>query len=67
MRAGFRAFGVAPKSGESVIALWPHSGVVVLPSRMAPAARSRATGNVSSLGTKSFMTSEPIVVRSPAV
>ena len=46
-----QGFRVAPKSGLSVSGLWPNSGVVVLPMRMAPASRSRRTGTASSAGT----------------
>ena len=56
---------VTPKSGLSVSGLWPNSGVVVLPMRMAPASRSRRTGTASSAGTWSAKISEPIVVRTP--
>src|SRR4029077_20743166 len=58
---------VAPKSGLSVSGLCPNSGVVVLPTRMAPASRSRRTGTASSAGTWSAKISEPIVVRTPRV
>jgi hypothetical protein len=34
-----------PKIGASVKGLWPNSGVVVLPIRMAPSARARVTAN----------------------
>jgi hypothetical protein len=44
---------VTPKSGLSVKPLWANSGVVVLPSRIAPAALRRATITASSVGTKS--------------
>ena len=58
---------MAPKSGLSVSGLWPNSGVVVLPIRIAPASRRRRTGTASSTGTWSAKISEPIVVRTPVV
>ena len=42
---------VTPKSGLSDSGLWPNSGVVVLPTRIAPASRRRRTGTASSPGT----------------
>ena len=36
---------VAPNSGLSVSGLWPNSGVVVLPTRIAPASRKPADGD----------------------
>ena len=67
VRARFHGFRVTPNSGLSVKGLWPNSGVVVLPTRMAPASRSRRTGTASSAGTWSAKISEPIVVRTPLV
>ena len=67
MRARFHGFRVTPNSGLSVKGLWPNSGVVVLPMRMAPASRSRRTGTASSVGTWSAKISDPIVVRTPFV
>ena len=63
VRERSHGFRVTPKSGLSVNGLWPNSGVVVLPMRMAPASRSRRTGTASSAGTWSAKISEPIVVR----
>ena len=51
VRAGFHGLRVMPKSGLSVTALWPNSGVVVLPTMMAPAPLSRSTQTESSSGT----------------
>src|SRR5579872_5013668 len=58
---------VRPKSGASVKHLWPNSGVVVLPTRIAPAAFSRATAGESAAGTLAASATEPNVVRTPAV
>ena len=67
VRERSHGFRVTPKRGLSVNGLWPNSGVVVLPMRMAPASRSRRTGTASSAGTWSAKISEPIVVRMPLV
>ena len=53
VRSALQALRVRPNSGESVSALWPNSGVVVLPNRMAPACFIRAAQTASSLGTLS--------------
>src|SRR5215469_16863703 len=58
---------VRPKSGASVKHLWPNSGVVVLPTRIAPAAFSRATATESAAGTLSANATEPNVVLTPSV
>jgi hypothetical protein len=47
--------------------LWPNSGVVVLPIRIAPARLRRATATASTCGTVSEKRREPEVVRTPAV
>ena len=44
----FHGLRVTPKSGPSVSAFQPNSGVVVLPRITAPASRSRATQGASS-------------------
>ena len=67
VRSALQALRVRPNSGASVSALWPNSGVVVLPNRMAPACFMRAAQTASSLGTLSSWCSEPKVVRTPAV
>src|SRR5271168_4764142 len=46
--AGFQGLRAIPVSGESVTPFQPNSGVVVLPSRTAPASRRRATEGASS-------------------
>ncbi len=51
MSAGFQGLRVIPKSGLSVTALWPNSGVVVLPMMMAPTPFRRSTLTASSSGT----------------
>src|SRR5262249_17379271 len=58
---------VRPNSGASVKHLWPNSGVVVLPMRIAPAAFSRATDGESTSGTLSANATDPNVVLTPAV
>ena len=45
----------------------PSSGVLVLPSMMAPAPKIRRTTSESTLGTRSSNSSEPPVVRTPLV
>ena len=67
VRERSHGFRVAPNSGLSVSGLWPNSGVVVLPIRIAPASRRRRTGTASSAGIWSAKMNEPIVVRTPAV
>src|SRR5512133_3843127 len=52
-RLASQALRVRPNSGESVRHLLPNSGVVVLPIRIAPAARNRATATASWSGTLS--------------
>src|SRR3954465_3841384 len=64
-RSALHALRVLPKSGPSVNALWPYSGVVVLPTRIAPAALSRAIATASVCGTLSSRMREPNVVRTP--
>jgi hypothetical protein len=49
-----QALRMRPNSGESVRHLLPNSGVVVLPIRIAPSARSFATATASSVGTLSL-------------
>ena len=56
-----------PKNGPSVNGLCPNSGVVVLPIRMAPAARARATATASAAGTVSANSAQPCVVATPSV
>ena len=58
---------MTPNSGASVNGLWPNSGVVALPIRIAPAAFRRATETASRAGTFAAKISEPMVVRTPAV
>ena len=58
---------MAPKSGLSVTALWANSGVLVLPTMMAPAPFSRSTTTASSSGTWSAKRLEPPVVRTRRV
>src|SRR5919197_628469 len=53
VRSRFHGLRVTPKTRLSVIPTQPKVGVLVLPSRMAPAALSRATDGASSAGTLS--------------
>ena len=46
-------FSVAPNTGLNVCDPAPNSGVLVLPTRIAPARRIRSTSSESSAGTKS--------------
>src|SRR6266851_4571852 len=58
---------VGPTTRLSVAPFQPNSGVLVLPTMMAPAVRNRSTTGASSSGTKSAKTSEPRVVLTPRV
>ena len=58
---------VAPNTGLKVFDPAPNSGVFVLPSVIAPAARMRVTISASTVGTLSLNNGEPNVVRIPAV
>src|SRR6185436_9224517 len=60
-------FSVAPNTGLNVFEPAPNSGVLVLPSVIAPAARMRVTIRSSAVGTLSRYIGEPNVVRMPAV
>ena len=66
-RSARQALRVRPNRGAWVRHCWPNSGVVVLPTMMAPACFSRATATASVSGTWSLKISEPQVVRMPAV
>src|SRR5438093_6864412 len=57
----------SPNNGLSVEPRQANSGRLVRPTKIAPAARRRATLGLSSGGTKSARRREPEVVRSPAV
>ena len=61
---GLRA---GPNRSGSVTGRIPISGVLVLPTMIAPAERSRRTSALSSLGTQSSIARMPIVVRTPSV
>ena len=65
--AVFHGLRVAPNTLFTVLAPAPNSGVLVLPSTIAPAAFSRRTISASSVGTWSRNKVEPQVVRIPAV
>src|SRR4051812_48033439 len=51
--AGAHGFPVVPKSSFVVKAVYPNSGAFVLPTTIAPAARSRATWTSSAAGQRS--------------
>src|SRR5262249_62086640 len=57
----------SPKSRLSVEPRHANSGRFVLPTRIAPAARRRATLGASSGATNSASSRDPYVTRSPAV
>src|SRR5579871_5529366 len=64
----FHGLRVIPVSGLSVTAFQPNSGVVVLPTRTAPASFSRATvGASSSQGPLGSTVREPRSVGQPLV
>src|SRR5262249_31615695 len=65
--ARFHGFRVAPNTALTVFGPNANSGVFVLPSTMAPAARRRCTTSASSSGTWSSKSFEPCVVRMPFV
>ena len=65
--AGFHGLRVAPKTALKVLPPAPNSGVLVLPTTIAPAALSRWTTSASSSGTSCSWTFEPHVVRMPLV
>ena len=56
--AGFHGLRVAPNSALLVFAPVANSGMLVLPSTIAPAALSRRTTSASSAGTKSLNSGE---------
>ncbi len=60
-------FRVRPNNGDVAACKWPNSGVVVLPTRIAPAAFARDTETASVAGTLVSSRREPMVVRTPAV
>src|SRR5205807_8811368 len=67
LNAGFQGLRVTPNTSLKVLAPAPNSGVLVLPSTMAPAAFSRATTSASSSGTWCSKILLPHVVRMPLV
>ncbi len=60
-------FSVAPNTVLNVCEPAPNSGVLVLPTAMAPAVRSRSTMSASSSGTNALKIGDPKVVRMPRV
>src|SRR5262249_60217647 len=67
VRARFQGLRVAPKTGLTVFGPKANSGVLVLPTTIAPAARRRWTTSASSSGTWFSKSLEPCVVRMPFV
>jgi hypothetical protein len=59
VRVVSHALRVAPKTGLNVCEPAPHSGVLVLPTMIAPAPRSRSTCSESAAGTCSRYDGEP--------
>src|SRR5450756_417587 len=59
LNAGFQGLRVTPNTSLKVLAPAPNSGVLVLPSTMAPADFSRRTTSASSVGTLSLNKAEP--------
>src|ERR1700682_3861134 len=59
LSAGFQGFRVTPNTSLNVLAPAANSGVLVLPSTMAPAALRRRTPSASSSGTLSLTSREP--------
>jgi hypothetical protein len=57
--AGFQGLRVAPNTALTVLAPVANSGVLVLASRMAPAALRRRTTSASSPGTNSAWSGDP--------
>src|SRR6266851_5429059 len=66
VRSRFQGFRVRPNNRFLVNAMWPNSGVLVLPTTIAPAALSRATWIESSFAILSLNGTEPYVVAIPA-
>ena len=59
LNAGFQGLRVTPNTSLKVLAPAANSGVLVLPSTIAPAAFSRRTASASSVGTLSLNNGEP--------
>src|SRR5438552_4209473 len=67
VRAGFHGLRAVPDSSLYDCQSAAMSGMLVFPTTMAPAARSRATATASSDGTYDTRDADPAVVRRPAV
>src|SRR6267143_1596596 len=65
--AVFHGLRVIPVSGLSPSAFQPNSGLVVLPTKMPPAFRSRGMNAASASGTRCSKMNEPPIVRTPLV
>src|ERR1700726_2372930 len=59
LNAGFQGLRVTPNTSLKVLAPAANSGVLVLPSTIAPAAFRRRTASASSVGTLSLNNGEP--------
>src|SRR4051794_34055487 len=58
LSAGFHGFRVTPNTSLKVLAPAANSGVLVLPSTMAPAFLRRVTASAASVGTESLNSGE---------
>src|SRR5215210_8173120 len=67
LRARFQGLRLTPVTELSVVPFQPNSGVVVLPSSIAPLAFSFATAGASWSGTNCSEMREPRIVRTPRV
>src|ERR1700720_3500264 len=59
LNSGFQGLRVTPNTSLKVLAPAANSGVLVLPSTMAPADFNRRTTSASSVGTLSLNSGEP--------
>ena len=67
VRSVFQGLRQGSPNSFSVVPDWPNSGVLVLPSMIAPDAFTRSTTMESMSGTRSRNTADPIVVLTPLV
>ena len=67
VREGSQGLRAGPKRSGSVTGKMPSSGVLVLPTMIAPASRRRRTSVLSSSGTQSPIAFMPIAQRIPLV
>ena len=67
MYSAFQGLRAGPMALASPVVPIPSVCMLVLPTTMAPASRSRATATASFAGTRSLNCSNAAVVRTPAV